>query len=66
MATERVRIALDVAMDDDPDTQNALALHLASALIDAANSFGVDLDRSSCVIVTKSGGATERTEITSG
>lgn len=63
MATERVRISLDIHMDDDSDTQNALALHLGTALLDAAGRFGVDLGQTSSILVTRSGGATERTEI---
>lgn len=64
MTTERVRIALDVCMDDDPETQKDLAEILGLALIDAAMFFGVDLGRSSSIIVTRSGGATQKIPIT--
>lgn len=58
MASERVRIALDVCMDDDPEIQRDLAGILGEALVDAATFFGVDLGRSSCIIVTRPGGDT--------
>lgn len=64
MTTERVRIALDVCMDGDTEVQYGLAEHLGVALIEAAVSYGVDLGRSSCIIVTRSGGATQKLPIT--
>ena len=63
MTPERVRIALDVCMDGDPEIQKDLAEILGEALADAAAFFGVDLGRSSCIIVTRSGGDTHRIPI---
>lgn len=53
-------------MDDDPETQKELATYLGLALVEAAGAFGVDLGRSSSVLVTRSGGATYREVITDG
>lgn len=66
MTTERVRIALDLTMDGDPEIQKDLAIILGEALTDAAAFFGVDLGRSSSIIVTRPGGATDRIPIEGG
>lgn len=63
MSTERVRIALHICMDDDQEAQKDLAEILGEALTDAAPFFSVDLGRSSSIIVTRSGGATDRISI---
>lgn len=66
MTAERVRIALDVCMDDDPEVQYGLAEYLGVALIEAALAYGVDLGQSSMIIVTRCGGDTDKIPITEG
>ena len=64
MSTERVRIALDISMHPDPEVQRDLADILGIVLLDVAKEYGVDLARSSCIIVTRAGGDTHRIPIT--
>jgi len=57
---QRVRIALEVSMEDDLEAQKELAQLLGLAVIDAATEYGVDLGQTSSIVVTTPGGATHR------
>lgn len=62
--TQRIRIAVDVAMSDDPERQNDLADIFGIVLLDVARDYDVDLGRSNCIIVTRPGGDTHKIPIT--
>jgi len=64
MTTERVRIALDISMHPDPEVQRDLADIFGIVLLDVAKEYSVDLGRSSCIIVTRAGGDTQKIQIT--
>ena len=64
METERVRFALDVRMDSNPAVQLDLADIFGIVLLDVAKEYVVDLAGSSCIIVTRPGGDTQKIAIT--
>lgn len=61
---ERVRIAIDICMSGDPEVQRDLADIFGIVLLDVAKEYSVDLGRSNCIIVTRTGGDTHRIPIT--
>ena len=62
--SERVRIILELVMDDERWVQDALALKLGSTVLRHAEEYGVDLTEHSAVIITSPGDdASRRTDL---
>lgn len=60
--SERVRIVLEVTMDEERWVQDALAIRMAGHLVAEAEEHGVDLT-ASYVSVTSAGGPTSRSAV---